>query len=109
MGSVVTSFRGGYADLTGYKIGNFVVRSIAGRDRAKAPVWRLMCQKCKREQLLSHSKLTVRLESQFATETLLCQNAACPLSRRDSVHTETLADVHKQERQEQQKAANARQ
>lgn len=90
-------FIGNYADLTGFTVGNFIVVQLAGRDRSKAPVWCVRCKLCGREQVFAHSKLTNRLETRSAGETLFCQNQACSLSRKEPVTTESLRDVRRAE------------
>lgn len=98
------SFIGSYADLTNFVVGNFLVIQLTGRDRTKAPLWCVRCKRCGREQAFAHAKLTNRLEARSATETLFCQNQACPLSRKEQSRTETLRDVRRAEIEERLQA-----
>src|SRR5690348_2310324 len=100
------NWKGGFADLTGVTVGHFTVIDIAGRDRSKAPLWRVICKNpvCKREQIFSHATITSRLESRCAEETLFCKNPACVRSRPEPVHRETIADVRRAEREEREQA-----
>jgi len=100
----MTQFIGGFADLTGYTVGPIRVLQIAGRDRQRAPVWECECQSCRRVQVFSHAKLTCRLETRSAQETLFCQNEACVRSRREPARTETLRDVRMAERRDRKEA-----
>ena len=97
-------FIGTYADLTGFMVGNFSVLELAGRDRSRAPMWRCICQRCGSDQVFTHQKLTNRLDTHSATETLFCQHEACPLSRRELPHAETLRDIRLSERRGREEA-----
>src|ERR1700743_2700916 len=99
-------FIGNFADLTGYKLGNFQIESLVGRDTAGYPKWRTVCGKCGQSQVISHRKLAPLIESK-AVASFQCTNGACELSRshRD---TETLADIRRQESREAEQAEKRR-
>lgn len=101
-------FLGSYADLTGHTIGGFTIFQLARRDRAKAPVWRAICQQCKQENIFTHAKLTNAAETNAAAEVLFCQNAACSRSRIPPVHQDTLSDIRRAEREAQREAERQR-
>src|SRR5690349_19790784 len=100
------NFKGGHAHLTGFTVGHFTVKEIAGRDRRKAPIWLVVCRACNRASVFGHTTLTNRLES-HCEGTLLCGNPLCVRSRPDTIRTETLADIRKAERQEREQAQAA--
>jgi len=102
-------FLGNYADLSGYSIGGFKIFELAGRDRAKAPIWRAMCQQCRQENIFAHAKLKSAAESKAAEQVLFCQNAACSRYRKPTVRDETLSDIRRAEREEQRQAELAAQ
>jgi hypothetical protein len=91
-----------FANLTGYKLGTFRIDGLVGRDAAGYPKWRVICGKCGQEQIVSHSKLAPLIESK-AVGNFQCANGACELSRTHR-HSETLADVRRQERREAEQA-----
>lgn len=99
----MTGFIGSFADLTGFTVGNFKVEELAGRDRNKAPLWRVICQQCHCDQVFNHARLTSALETKTAEQVLHCQNAACIRSRSSVVRTETLSDVRRAEREQQER------
>jgi hypothetical protein len=100
------SFLGNFADLTGLRIDNFTVLSIAGRDSARAPRWRVLCGECCQEQVIPHAKLAAVLESK-APANLRCANAACPSSWSQTNHSESLAEFRQRQRREADEAAQA--
>lgn len=100
------SFLGTFANLTGRKIGKFVVDGLSGRDKSGAPVWRVLCDHCSYPQTMPHSKVAPLVQGRHSQISLLCQNPACPLSHREN-QTETLTDIRRQERQAELKAAEA--
>ncbi len=99
------SFLGTFADLTGQKIGKFVVDGLAGRDNG-APRWKLICGTCFYPQNLPHSKVAPLVQGRHSQKSLLCANPACPASRHEH-QVETLTDIRRQERQAELKAAEA--
>jgi hypothetical protein len=100
------SFLGTFADLTGKKIGKFVVDGLSGRDKAAAPVWRVLCDLCSFPQSIPHYKIAPLVQGRHSQMSLLCANPACPASRHER-HTETIDDFRRQERQALAKAAEA--
>jgi hypothetical protein len=70
MGSFIT---GGFANLTGYALGDFAIEALAGRDANGAPKWRVSCGRCGDCQIVPHIKLAPMLESK-ATANLQCAN-----------------------------------
>lgn len=97
------SFLGTFADLTYCKLGNFEVESLAGRDAAGHPRWRVVCGKCGDLQIVPHSKIAPLINTKAAAN-FQCKNGACPLSRNHH-HSETLTDLRQAERREAEEAA----
>lgn len=93
-----------YADLTGYRVGNFKVEAIVGRDSVGAPKWRVVCKKCGQEQILPHSKVAPVIEAK-APGNLMCVNPECFLSRSQVEPSESLADLRKREHRAAEQAA----
>ena len=100
------SFLGTFADLTGKKIGNFVVDGLAGRDKSGAPVWRVI-HDCGYRQSLFHSKLAPLVQGRHSQKSLLCANSACPASRHER-KVETISDIRRQEKQAAIEVAEAK-
>ncbi len=97
------SFLGPYLNLTDCAVGGFTVESLAGRDAAGHPKWRVVCSKCGDVQVLPHKKLAPLIDS-GAAQNLQCANGACKLSRSNR-YSETLNDFRRQERKEANAAA----
>ena len=97
-------FLGTYADLTGRRIGNFLVAGLSGRDSAGAPCWRIVCDQCQYPQTLSHAKLAPLVQSRATQASIQCANPACPLSRQAST-SETISEFRRRERREAAQAA----
>jgi len=100
------SFLGRCVDLTNYQIGDFTVQSLAGRDGASNPRWRMVCGACGVEQVMPHARVTAVLESR-APENLRCTNQACPLSRSQATQPETASEFRQRRRREQAERARA--
>jgi hypothetical protein len=101
------SFVGGYADLTGFLVGNFKVECLAGRDRNRQPLWKTTCifVRCGMEQTFTHRELSSALESGRPGEVLFCKNERCPNSRmKDVDETPSLFEMRRQEREKRQRA-----
>jgi crotonobetainyl-CoA:carnitine CoA-transferase CaiB-like acyl-CoA transferase len=99
------NFIRGYADLTGFTVGNFVVDSLAGNDRERRPLWQAICKRCRVAQTFEHRQLSVALESGKPEETLFCQSGRCPNSRKTSAEEVSLFELRRQEREERQRIA----
>jgi phage terminase large subunit GpA-like protein len=97
-------FIGTFANLTGYKVGDFKVEGLAGRDAAGAPRWTVACRKCGQEQVLAHARMATALESK-AVNNLVCANPSCPLSRSHDKESESFAEFRQRERREAEQAA----
>jgi hypothetical protein len=101
------SFIGTFADLTGKKIGKFVVDGLSGRDKTRSPVWRVLCDLCSYPQSLPHSKVAPLVQGRHSQVSLLCANAACPASRHER-KVETISDIRRQEKQAAIEVAEAK-
>jgi len=100
-----TGFLRGYADLTGFKIGHFIVDSLAGT-RNRAPLWEITCGHCRVSQTFEHRQLCNALESGRPAEVLFCQNSRCRCSRKNNVdETPSLFEIRQQEREKRKRAA----
>jgi hypothetical protein len=96
----------GYADLTGYRIGNFNVDALAGTDRKRAPLWQITCHACRVSQTFEHRTLCNALESGRPKEVLACKNARCANSRKKTIdETPSLFEIRQQERENRRRAA----
>lgn len=94
----------GRADLTGYRLGQFIVDRLVGRDRAGAPRWELQCTRCRTYQILGHTKLARLLEGKHSQNHLQCTNAVC---RASQPQPESLGDFLRRERKQAEQAAQA--
>ena len=94
------------ANLTGKKIGAFVVDGLSGRDKSGAPVWRVI-HDCGYPQSLSHFKLAPLIQGRHSQVSLLCANPACPASRHER-KVETISDIRRQEKQAAIEVAEAK-
>jgi hypothetical protein len=101
----VSDFIGTYANLQGMKIGRrFRVDELAGRDKAGAPRWKVVCDVCWLPQTLPHSKVANLVQGKRSQISLLCSNPACPSSRHEN-ENETITQFRRRERREAQEAA----
>jgi hypothetical protein len=98
------SFIRGYADLTGFKIGNFTVDSLGGTDRNRAPLWSVTCSHCRLSQTFEHRTLCNALESGRPAEVLFCKDQRCPNSRRNVDESPSLFEIRQQEREKRRRA-----
>src|SRR5579872_881968 len=104
-GCVMGSFIQGYADLTGFKIGNFKVDSLAGTDRNRAPLWLITCNRCRISQTFEHRELCNALESGRPEEVVFCKNQRCANSRKQIVEeTPSLFELRQVEREKRKRA-----
>jgi hypothetical protein len=101
-------FLGTFADLTGYRINNFMIEGLSGRDVSGAPFWRVVHQAagCNYPQSLPHSRIAALVQGRHSQISLLCANPACPLSHRES-QSETIDEFRRRERREAEQAARA--
>jgi hypothetical protein len=95
----------GYADLTGFKVGNFTVDSLGGTDRTRAPLWQVTCHACRVSQNFEHRTLCNALESGRADEVLFCKNQRCRNARRNVDESPSLFEIRQHEREERRRAA----
>jgi hypothetical protein len=100
----MSSFIRGYADLTGFKVGNFKVDSLAGSDRYGRPLWEITCKHCRVSQNFEHRQLCNALESGRPDEVLFCKNTRCVNSRKNNVdETPSLFEIRQHEREKRRR------
>ena len=80
----MSGFIGNYADLTNYRLGEFTVEGLAGRNPGGEPRWNVVCQRCNGLQILPHCKIVRLIEGRRTQLNLQCGNGACPASRTTS-------------------------
>ena len=95
---------GGFANLDSYRIGNFTVERLVGRDQKGVPRWEVSCGRCGQSQFIGHLRLAPLVEGHRTQRSLQCQNPGCASSKNHTA-TETLADFLRQERQAAQRQA----
>lgn len=100
-----SGFIRGYADLTGFKVGNFKVDCLAGTDRNRAPLWGTICNHCGVVQNFEHRELCNALESGRPAEVLACKNARCRNARRNVDESPSLFEIRRQEKEKRRHAA----
>lgn len=99
----MSTFLGTSANLAGMKVGQFLIEELAGRDKAGAPLWKVVCDVCVFPQTLPHSKLANLVQGKHSQVSLLCANLACPLSHHEN-QNETITQFRRQERRQAQEA-----
>lgn len=95
-----------YADLTSYRVANFRVMGLTGRDAAGAPRWEVKCGNCHTYQIIGHTRLAQLIERKHSQQSLFCTNVNCPASRIEH-KAESLSDIRQRERLEAENAAKA--
>lgn len=99
------SFVGGYADLTDFRVGKFVVDRLAGRNRAGQPIWDVTCNHCHMSQRFDHRTLCNAVETSRPEEVIFCKNERCPNScKNDVAESESLFEIRRQEREKRKRA-----
>lgn len=96
---------GGFANLHGFRVGEFRVERLLGRDRG-VPRWEVSCGRCGQPQFIGHLRLAPLIEGRRTQRSLQCTNPSCPLSKNTS-GSKTLAEFLKRERLEAEEKANA--
>jgi hypothetical protein len=98
----MTDFIGTYRNLIGQQLTGFKITGLSGRDSSGAPAFRVECDKCLCNQTVVYAKLAPLVGSK-TQRSLLCANPACPASRHQR-HVETLSDIRREERKQQEAA-----
>lgn len=96
--------KGGFADLTKFRLGKFTVDGLTARDNRGIPRWFVSCP-YGHTQVLGHLRLAALVESKAANN-LQCKDAGCPLSK-SRTQSETLAEFLKRERRAAEERAKA--
>lgn len=101
-GGLMGFLQGNFRDLTGEIVGVFTVQRLVGRDAAGAPKWEVRCEACTACQVVPHAKLAPMIASRATN--LQCINPDC-VNYRSHGHTQTLADVRREERKQAEQDA----